>query len=159
MLSWLWLSLAVVCLDQLTKWLALAYLDPYAPLPLMPGLNFTLTYNTGAAFSFLSEAGGWQRWFLSALALGVSAVIVYCLWRLAPRHRWPAASLALVLGGAIGNLIDRLVYGHVVDFIDLYAGSHHWPTFNVADSAITLGAIILIAHALFVSDDAAPKAC
>lgn len=159
MLSWLWLSLTVVGIDQLTKWLALDHLGPYLPIPLMPGLNLTLAYNTGAAFSFLSEAGGWQRWFLSALALGVSAVIVFCLWRLAPRQRWPAISLALVLGGAIGNLIDRLVYGHVIDFIDVYVGSYHWPTFNFADSAITIGALVLIVYSLFASDDTAPKAC
>lgn len=149
MLRWLWLSGAVIVSDQLTKLAAEHWLTLYAPHPVLPFLNFSLAYNKGAAFSLLAGAGGWQRWFFAALAAGVSLVIVYWLRRLEPGERWTAAGLSLVLGGAVGNLIDRLWHGHVIDFIDLYYGPYHWPAFNLADSAITIGAAILIVHGLF----------
>lgn len=149
MLRFLWLTGLVIALDQISKWLAEQMLAPHMPRAIAPFLNITLVYNTGAAFSFLSQAGGWQRWFFSLLAVGVSVFIVLWLRRLGPQERWTAAGLAMVLGGALGNLIDRLLYGHVIDFIDLYYGDLHWPTFNIADSAITLGAVVLIAQGLF----------
>ena len=129
-------------LDQGTKYLASTMLD-YAPVPVLPFLNFALTYNSGAAFSFLSSAGGWQRWFFVVISIVVSAIIVHWL-RGAPRGevRLPMA-LALVLGGALGNLWDRLALGAVVDFIDLHYHGWHWPTFNIADSAIAVGACLL----------------
>ena len=111
--------------------------------------NLTLVYNTGAAFSFLADAGGWQRWFFVLLAIGVSALLLVWLYRLERDQHWLAAALALVLGGAVGNLVDRILHGHVIDFIDLYAGGWHWPAFNVADSAITVGAVMLIIDAVF----------
>jgi signal peptidase II len=148
MLRWLWLTGLVIALDQLSKWLAEQMLAPHTPQAVLPSVNITLVYNTGAAFSFLSQAGGWQRWFFSLLAVGVSVFIVLWMRRLGHRERWTAAGLAMVLGGALGNLIDRLVYGHVIDFIDVYYKDLHWPTFNIADSAITLGAAVLIAHGL-----------
>jgi len=144
MARWLWLSALVIVLDQATKWLAAAVLDPYRPLPLVPLLNLTLMYNEGAAFSFLADAGGWQRWFFACFAILMSVVLVVWLLRLGPREHLMAAALSLVVGGAVGNLIDRVLTGRVVDFIDLYVGDWHWPAFNVADSAITLGVALLL---------------
>ncbi|MCC7278992.1 MAG: lipoprotein signal peptidase [Chromatiaceae bacterium] len=144
MARWLWLSLLVVILDQATKWLAEALLEPFRPIAIGPLLNLTLMYNEGAAFSFLSNAGGWQRWFFAAFALVMTIALVIWLVRLAKHEGVTAAALALVIGGAIGNLIDRLLTGRVVDFIDFYVGTWHWPAFNVADSAITLGIVLLL---------------
>ncbi len=149
MLNWLWLSGLIIVLDQISKWLAERFLEPFVPVPVMPSFNLTLVYNKGAAFSFLSQAGGWQRWFFSGLAIAVSVFIILWLRRLHARDTWTAAGLSLVLGGAIGNLIDRLIYGHVIDFIDVFYSTYHFPTFNVADSAITVGATLLIVHSLF----------
>ena len=147
MARWLWLSLLVVILDQATKWLAEALLEPFRPLVLAPLLNLTLMYNEGAAFSFLSNAGGWQRWFFATFALVMTIALVIWLVRLAKSERVTAAALALVIGGAIGNLIDRVLTGRVVDFIDFYVNNWHWPAFNIADSAITLGIVLLLATA------------
>jgi signal peptidase II len=149
MLRWLWLTGLVIALDQLSKWLAEQMLTPHVSQAIVPSVNITLVYNTGAAFSFLSQASGWQRWFFSLLAVAVSVLIVLWMRRLRPQEQWTAAGLAMVLGGALGNLIDRLIHGHVIDFIDLYYHGLHWPTFNIADSAITLGAAVLIVHGLF----------
>ena len=145
MARWLSLSLLVVVLDQATKWLAEALLEPFRPVALMPLLNLTLMYNEGAAFSFLSNAGGWQRWFFATFALVMTIALVIWLVRLAKHEGVTAAALALVIGGAIGNLIDRVLTGRVVDFIDFYVNNWHWPAFNVADSAITLGIVLLLA--------------
>jgi len=148
MLRWLWLSLLVVVLDQFSKQLIEAWLVPYQPLALLPSLNFTLVYNTGAAFSFLAGAGGWQRWFFLVLALTISVVLVIWLRRLRPGETLTAVALALILGGALGNAIDRALYGHVVDFIDVYFRGWHWPAFNIADSAICVGAGLLMLSSL-----------
>lgn len=148
MLRWLWLALVVIVLDQLTKYWADATLQLYWPKQIMPGLNFMLSYNTGAAFSFLADAGGWQRWFFITLALGVSAFIISWLRRLTHEERWMAIALTLILGGAIGNVIDRVYLGHVVDFIDVHAYGWHWPAFNIADSAITVGAVMMVIDGL-----------
>jgi signal peptidase II len=146
---WLTLSAIVIALDQLTKQIALSLLEPYAPHPVIPGfLNWTLAFNTGAAFSFLHDAGGWQRWLFSALALVVSTVLIMWLRRL-PRSDWRTAlPLALVIGGALGNLIDRVRLGRVTDFIEVYHQQWSWPAFNVADSAISVGAVLLILFGL-----------
>jgi len=148
-LIWLSLSAIVIALDQLTKQVALATLTPYTPHAVVPGfLNWTLAFNTGAAFSFLHDAGGWQRWLFSALAIGVCAVLVVWLRRL-PRGEWRTAlPLALVIVGALGNLIDRLRLGRVTDFIEVYHQQWSWPAFNVADSAISVGAVLLIVFGL-----------
>jgi signal peptidase II len=148
-LMWLLLSAVIIGLDLWTKALALAHLQLHESVPVIDGLlNWTLTYNLGAAFSFLSDAGGWQRWFFSALAVGVSLLLAFWLSRI-PRHDWrQAAPFALIIGGALGNLVDRVRYGHVVDFIDAYWGSYHWPAFNIADSAIVVGAIGLVLFTL-----------
>lgn len=149
MVGWLWLSVAVVVLDQITKALADTQLVLYEPVPLIPMLNLTLMYNTGAAFSFLSGAGEWARWMFVLLAVVISLVIFRWLRQLEPGENWTAAGLSLILGGAVGNLIDRVSMGYVVDFIDVYYGQWHWPAFNIADSAITVGVVILIVHGLF----------
>ncbi|MGA7800938.1 MAG: signal peptidase II [Gammaproteobacteria bacterium] len=143
-LRWLWLSVLVLGLDQLTKLLANSLLAWDQPLHLLPSLNFTLVYNTGAAFSFLSTASGWQRWFF--IALGLVAVVVMVVWlsRLSVRDRLGGMAVALILGGALGNVVDRVWHGRVIDFIDVYYRHWHWPAFNVADSAITVGVALLI---------------
>ena len=147
-MKWLWFSGLVLILDQFTKLLADTLLVMYEPVSLLPFLDLSKAYNAGAAFSFLSQADGWQRWFFVGITLFVAVVIVLWLARLLPSQRRIGLALSLVLGGAIGNLVDRLVYGYVIDFIDLYYGSWHWPTFNVADSAITVGAVLLVLDSL-----------
>ncbi len=145
---WIWLSVLVVVLDQATKYLAETLLVMHQPVSVLPGFNLMLTYNTGAAFSFLADAGGWQRWFFLGLGSAVSVGLTIWLTRLKPGERWLAAALALILGGAVGNLIDRLWLGQVIDFIQLYYDRWYWPAFNIADSAITLGAVLLIVDSL-----------
>lgn len=150
---WVWLALTVVVifLDWHTKALATDLLDLYRPVEVFPWLNMTLAHNYGAAFSFLSDAGGWQRWFFVLLASGVSLLLLVWLLRL-PRREWVTAlGLALILGGAIGNLVDRVQLGYVVDFIDVYYKNWHYPAFNVADSAITCGVILFLVDALVLS--------
>jgi signal peptidase II len=139
-----WLSGLVIALDQLTKYIADTSLDYRVPVNVFTGLNMTLVYNKGAAFSFLSDAGGWQRWFFMALSITISIALVYWLRSVDKNRQYLAWGLALILGGAIGNLIDRSLFGHVIDFIDVYYSSWHWPAFNIADSAITVGAGLLI---------------
>lgn len=139
-----WISALVVVLDQITKYLADSTLEYRVPANVMTSLNMTLVYNQGAAFSFLSDAGGWQRWFFMALSLIVSIVLIVWLRTVDKNRRYLAWGLALILGGAIGNLIDRSLYGYVIDFIDVYYRNWHWPAFNIADSAIFLGACLLI---------------
>jgi signal peptidase II len=148
MARWLWLSALVVVLDQATKWLAVGVLEPYRPLPVAPLLNLTLMYNEGAAFSFLSGAGGWQRWLLAGFAMVMLIALLIWLLRLRSSERLVAVALSFVIGGAVGNLMDRLGTGRVVDFIDFYVGDWHWPAFNVADSAITLGVVLLLLSSL-----------
>ena len=141
-LPWLLASAAIIVVDQLSKAWVLATLPEYRPVPVIEGFwNWYRSYNTGAAFSFLSEAGGWQKWVFTALAFGISALLAVWLSR-TPRRDWRTAlPFALVIGGAIGNVIDRLRHGHVVDFIQWHWQGHAWPAFNVADSAIVCGAI------------------
>jgi len=153
--AWLLVAAVVVVIDQWTKVLATENLDLYRPVELTAWLNLTLAHNTGAAFSLLSDASGWQRWFFVAIAVVVGTVVVIWLWRSA-RHEWPQAlALSLVLGGAIGNVADRLRLGYVVDFIDVHAAGWHWPAFNVADSAISVGVVILLLDAFLSQKKAA----
>ncbi len=158
MLAWLWLSAVVIALDQLTKWMAEANLEFGVPVEVVPHFNLTLAYNTGAAFSFLSDLGGAQRWLFAILAIAVSIFIISWLRKLRKTQTWIAIGLSLVLGGAIGNLIDRLLYGKVIDFIDIYFDipfvmeNYHFATFNVADIAITLGASLLVFLSIFRSE-------
>jgi len=144
MLKWLGLSLLIIVLDQASKLWVVANFDLYESIALLPGVNFTYVHNTGAAFSFLSSAGGWQRWFFVGIALVATVVLLVWLWKLKTSERWMAATLSLILGGAIGNLYDRIVYAYVIDFIDVYYESHHWPVFNIADSAISIGVVMML---------------
>ncbi len=144
MLKWLALSLLAVVLDQASKWAVDSSMQLYQSISLVPYFNLTYVRNTGAAFSFLSEAGGWQRWFFAGLAIVISIVIAVWLARLKQHETLLAVALSLVLGGAIGNLIDRLAYGYVIDFLDVYYQTWHWPAFNIADSAITLGVVLML---------------
>lgn len=143
MVRWFLLAATVVCLDLVTKWLAQTSLEYGTPVPVLPFFNFTLLYNPGAAFSFLANESGWQRWFFVVLSSVISACLVVWLTRLNRQERWLAVALSLVLGGAIGNLYDRIVHGYVVDFLHFYYGDYHFPAFNIADTAITIGAIMI----------------
>ena len=144
-LGWLVLSLLVLVIDQVSKAHFEGSLEMFQQVVVIPDyFSWTLAYNTGAAFSFLADGGGWQRWLFAVIAVVVSAVLVVWLKRLGRHETWLAVALALVLGGAIGNLYDRIVLGHVVDFILVHwQNRHYFPAFNVADSAITVGAIML----------------
>lgn len=144
-LAWLWISLVVIAADQISKHWFVANLDVYEQIVVIPDLfSWTLAYNRGAAFSFLANEAGWQRWFFAVIAFAVSAVLVVWLRRLKTNETWLAIALALVLGGAIGNLYDRVVLGHVVDFILVHWKTEwYFPAFNIADSAITVGAVLL----------------
>jgi signal peptidase II len=147
--SWLWLSLLVILLDQVSKLLAESSLPHAKAVAVTAFFNLTLVYNEGAAFSFLSDQGGWQRWFFVVLALVVSGVLVFWLRSLERGERLTAMALALVIGGALGNVIDRILYGHVIDFLDFHYGGWHWPAFNIADSAITLGVMLMLYDVFF----------
>ena len=148
MLKYLWLSAGVVVLDQFTKHLAVKHLLNRPPLEILPVFDLQLVYNTGAAFGLLDDAGGWQNAFFIAVAVIVGGFIFNMLRRLKPGAVQGAVSLALILGGAVGNVIDRLQHGYVVDFIHWYYRSWHWPTFNIADAAITVGALLLVLDTL-----------
>jgi len=149
-LPWLALSLAMILLDQLTKWWAVSSLQPEIPHPVIPGvLNWTLTFNTGAAFSFLAGSAGWQRWFFVLLAVVISVMLSVWLARTARRDWRTALPLALIVGGALGNVIDRLHAARVTDFISVFIGSYPFAVFNVADAAISVGAVALIVFSLF----------
>jgi signal peptidase II len=141
---WLWISLVVIALDQWSKAAVLASFRLYERLEILPFFNLTLAFNRGAAFSFLAGESGWQRWFFTGVAVIVSVVILVWLARAQAHEKLLGVALSLVLGGAIGNLWDRLQYGHVVDFLDFHWAGWHFPAFNVADSAITVGAALMI---------------
>jgi signal peptidase II len=149
-LIWLLLSVAVLAIDQLTKRWVLTSLPEYTAIPVIDGFwNWYRTYNTGAAFSFLADAGGWQTWFFTVLAFAISGLLVFWLAR-TPRADWRTAlPFALVIGGAVGNVIDRLQHGHVIDFVQWYWRDFYWPAFNVADAAIVAGAIGIALFGLF----------
>jgi signal peptidase II len=159
MFKGLTLSLLIIILDQLTKFYAVQELILYQPLPVFPGFNLTLMHNTGAAFSFLSQAGGWQRYFFIGLGLIVGITIVMWMYKLPSSKRWLFFALAFVLGGVLGNVWDRITLGYVIDFIDVSLNFlpwrifNPWPAFNIADSAIFIGAIMLIIDAIWLDDN------
>jgi signal peptidase II len=142
--AWLWLSAIVVLLDQATKFLVTRFLELYERVEVLPILDFTHVQNTGAAFSFLAGASGWQRWFFIALSSAVSIGLAVWLTRLPRGRRMMAISLAMIIGGAVGNVIDRVMHGYVIDFVHAHLHGAYFPAFNVADSSITIGAILLI---------------
>ena len=151
-LVWLWLVVLVIGLDLITKYLANTSLPYGIAHPQLPIFDLTLLYNKGAAFSFLSGAGGWQRWFFAVVAIGVSAVLLVWMAKTPYQQRWLGSSLALVLAGALGNLYDRMVHGYVIDFISLHYSGWYFPAFNIADIAITIGAGMLIIDMIWFSE-------
>ena len=144
MLKWLGLSVLIIILDQWSKLSVTATMQLYESIQIMPYFNLTYVRNEGAAFSFLSDAGGWQRWLFAGLASAISIMITVWIVRLKKQELLLAVALSLVLGGAIGNLIDRVAYGYVIDFLDVYYQDKHWPAFNVADSAICVGVFLML---------------
>ncbi|WP_196138385.1 signal peptidase II [Aliikangiella sp. G2MR2-5] len=154
-LQWLWVTLIFLIIDQATKQYAVAYFTEvgvYETVEVMPYFNFILRYNTGAAFSFLADQDGWQVFFFGAIAASVSAVLLIWLYSLPAKNRWLSIALCLIIAGALGNLYDRIMLGKVVDFIDWYYGDYHWPAFNIADSVIMLGAVMMLLDGFFGSD-------
>lgn len=148
MWRYLWIALVVFVSDQLTKYAATEYLMRHGEVKLGSFLNFTLVHNTGAAFGFLSNASGWQNILFIVIASVACLVILWMIRRLEAKDFLLAVGLMLILGGAAGNLLDRLIHGYVIDFIDVYYRAWHWPVFNIADSAISVGAVILVVDAL-----------
>ena len=148
MRKWLYLSAVVIVFDQVSKIIAETMLMLHTPIAVMPHVNLTLVYNPGAAFSFLSQAGGWQRGVLLGISVVICLFLYHWLKRLEREEVGSAVSIALIIGGALGNAIDRLIHGQVIDFIDVYYNEYHWPVFNLADAAITMGALILIVVAI-----------
>lgn len=157
MLKWLGLAIAVIVVDHFTKWWVTSTLDYQQAISILPFFSLVLVNNTGAAFSFLANAGGWQRWFFIAVGIIATVIIVRLLKRHAHEPRM-ALPLALVLGGALGNVLDRIVLGHVVDFLYFHYRGFGWPAFNVADSAISVGAVLLIWDSLRGKSAASNKA-
>lgn len=152
-LRWLWLALLVFVLDIGSKLLVMNTMD-YGwsnRIEVLPFFNLLYVHNYGAAFSFLSDAGGWQRWFFAAIALGVSGMLVYWMRQTPSTNRILNVAYALVVGGAIGNLFDRLIHGYVVDFLDFYVGNYHWPAFNLADTGIVIGAVLIVLDSIIAS--------
>lgn len=143
-LSWLWLTLLVLAFDQVTKHWVASTMDLFESIAVLPFFSITYVHNLGAAFSFLAEQSGWQRWLFSLISLTASIFFFIWLKRTDKKHTWLSIAIALLLSGAVGNLIDRALLGYVIDFLDFYLGNNHWPAFNIADSAIFIGAVMLI---------------
>lgn len=143
-LPWLWLSLFVVIIDQVVKFVIVTHIQPYNDYPVLPFFKLTLAFNRGAAFSFLNSQSGWQQWLFVLISIVVCVWIGFVLQGLKRSQIFLSIALALIVGGALGNVIDRLTLGYVVDYFVLYAGSWYWPAFNVADSCICIGAVMLI---------------
>ncbi|WP_022941672.1 signal peptidase II [Psychromonas hadalis] len=143
-LRWLWISVIMLIIDQVTKYWTVQALELYESYEILSFFNFTYARNYGAAFSFLSDAGGWQKYFFTSIAFAVSAFLLYSLKKNSVTKRWENIAFTLVLSGAIGNVMDRLMFGYVVDFLDFDLGFYRWPTFNVADMAIFIGATMII---------------
>ena len=151
-LKWLWITVLIVILDQATKWLASTQLEFHQLTNVMPYFDWYLAHNEGAAFSFLADQGGWQRWFLVILTSVISIGLVIWLNKLESHQKFTAIAICLILGGAIGNIIDRASMGYVVDFIQIWLGTYPWPSFNFADMAISVGAVLLISADLLLGE-------
>ncbi|NMH58963.1 signal peptidase II [Alteromonas ponticola] len=151
-LRFLWISMIVLILDQWTKIAVRDSMNLYQSIQVLPFFNLTYVHNYGAAFSFLSDAGGWQRWFFTGIAVVVSIVIFWWLKQSPKSQKLLPVAFSFILGGAVGNVYDRIAYGYVIDFLDFYAGQWHWPAFNIADSAIFIGAGLLIID-MFINKD------
>lgn len=145
-LAWLWVAIIVIAIDRFTKIWVMNHLIFQEPLKVLPFFDLTLAYNTGAAFSFLHTASGWQNWFLGGLALVVSIIVIYWLKKSPVRAYWMNIAFCLVLGGALGNAWDRFLYGYVIDFLSFHVNDWHFAIFNMADSAICVGAFMIICY-------------
>lgn len=156
-LRFLWITVLFLVLDQVTKQWVMASMELYQSIPIMPFFNLTYVHNPGAAFSFLADAGGWQRYFFTILAIVVSIVLVVWLAKTPKTDKRISVAFCLILGGAIGNVVDRMLFGYVIDFLDFYYQSYHWPAFNIADSAIFVGAGLLILDAFLTPSDKTNK--
>lgn len=148
-LRWLWLAVVVIVLDLGSKYSVMHTMVLGESVPLIPFLNFTYAHNPGAAFSFLADKGGWQRWFFALVALGVCVTLLVMMYRSEAKLKLSNCAFALIIGGALGNLSDRLIHGYVIDFIDFYIDNWHYPTFNIADIAICVGAALVILDGFF----------
>ncbi|HDT0721495.1 TPA: signal peptidase II [Proteus mirabilis] len=156
-LRWLWLAIAVVVLDLGTKQYFMQTFRLYESVAVMPFFNFTYAHNYGAAFSFLADKGGWQRWFFALIALAICIVLVVMMYKNKASAKLSNIAYALIIGGALGNLSDRLIHGFVIDFLDFYVGDWHWPTFNIADVCICIGAGLIIIESFFPDKNASPQ--
>ncbi|MDO7086597.1 signal peptidase II [Pseudocolwellia sp. AS88] len=143
-LSWLWLTLLCLIVDQVTKYLVVDSMELYESIKVFSFFSITYVHNLGAAFSFLADQGGWQRWFFTSIAAIASIVFIVWLAKTPKNQKLLGIAFALLLSGALGNLIDRVLFGYVIDFLDFYIGNNHWPAFNVADSMIFIGAALMI---------------
>jgi signal peptidase II len=143
-LCWLWITILVLAVDRVTKLWIQHHVSAYSVNHITAFFNITLAYNKGAAFSFLNGAAGWQTRMFGALAIGISFVLLVWLSRISRKERWISVALTLIIGGAIGNLWDRISYGHVTDFLQFHISTYYWPVFNIADSSICIGAVMLI---------------
>lgn len=157
-LRFLWVSVLVFVLDQWSKMAVVDALNLYQSEQVMPMFNLTYVHNYGAAFSFLHGAGGWQRWFFTGIAIAVSVMILWWLKQTPRPQRLLPIAFSFILGGALGNVYDRLMHGYVIDFLDFYVNNYHWPAFNLADSAIFIGAVLLIIDMLKNKDKSASAA-
>lgn len=151
-LRWLWLTVVILIVDLGSKQLILNHFQLYESIPLIPYFNLAYAQNPGAAFSFLADKGGWQRWFFALVAIVICVVLIVMMYHQSVNKKLSNIAYALVIGGALGNLCDRLVHGFVVDFIDFYIAEWHWPTFNIADMAICLGAVLIILDSFINTD-------
>ena len=156
-LRWIWLAIIMLIVDQVTKQAVVALMDYRQSIAVIPFFNLTYVHNPGAAFSFLADQGGWQRWFFTAIATIVSVLLVVWMAKTPKQDKLISISFALILSGAVGNLIDRVMFGYVIDFLDFYVGNKHWPAFNIADSAIFVGAGLMIIDA-FKNDNGKSEA-
>ncbi|WP_299018882.1 signal peptidase II [uncultured Photobacterium sp.] len=155
---WLWLAALVFIMDFASKLVVMNTMEYGWPnrIELLPFFNLLYVHNYGAAFSFLSDAGGWQRWLFTAIALAVCGLLVFWMRRSPASHKLANSAYALIIGGALGNLFDRLYHGFVVDFLDFYIGKHHWPAFNIADIAICVGAGLIVLEGFLADKDKQP---
>lgn len=152
-LRWLWLALVVLVVDLGSKQWVMTHFQLGESLPLIPFFNLTYAHNPGAAFSFLADKGGWQRWFFAVIALAITAALLVLMYRSSASQKLNNIAYAMIIGGAVGNLTDRLVHGYVIDFVDFYINDWHYPIFNIADAGICIGALLIVLEGFFVSSE------
>lgn len=152
-LRWLWLALVVLVVDLGSKQWVMTHFQLGESLPLIPFFNLTYAHNPGAAFSFLADKDGWQRWFFAVIALAITAALLVMMYRSSASQKLNNIAYAMIIGGAVGNLTDRLVHGYVIDFVDFYVNDWHYPIFNIADAGICIGALLIVLEGFFVSSE------